>query len=90
MKKLAVPTIENLRLLGEVLYNLTGLNYYLGLQLRYFESIAMCGGYQGDYFVFYYDNYRLMNKLISEGNTFEFPLYNIGTKILKPYIYNSL
>ena len=90
MKKLAIPTIENLRLLGEVLYNLTGLQYYLNLPLQYYTSVAMCGVERGDYFRFYYDNYRLMNKLINEGNTFEFPLYNVSTKNIKPFIYNSL
>jgi hypothetical protein len=89
MKKLSKCSLENLRLLGEVLYNFTGLEYHLNLTQNYYQSKAMLGSFKGDFFEFYYQNYRLMKYFIEDGKTFEFPLYNLdGTK--KPYIYNQL
>ena len=90
MNKLAKPSIENLRILGEVLYNLTGLEYYLSLTLNYYTSVASFGAYRGQFFEFYYMEYNQLKTIINAGGTFKYPLYNLGTKQPKPFIYNSL
>jgi hypothetical protein len=90
MKKLKTPSINNLKILGEIMYNFTGLEYYLNLSLNYYTSVATCGTYRGHFFDFYFEVYKQVKENIQCGNTFEFPLYIIGTQQTKPFIYNSL
>jgi hypothetical protein len=89
MKRLNKCNLENLQILGEVLYNITGLEYYINLNLNYYTSVAMCGTYRGAFFSFYFDNLKLLKTLINNGETFKFPLCNLDEND-KRYIYNSL
>jgi hypothetical protein len=90
MKKLKTPSVDNLKILGEVMYNFAGLEYYLNLPLNYYTSVAMCGTYRGHFFDFYFEVYKQVKENVQNGKTFEFPLYIIGTQQPKPFIYNSL
>jgi len=90
MKKLNRPSIENLKLIGEILYNFTGNEFYLGLVSNYYQCKAMVLSYRGQFLEVYWENYNLVKKMVNEGKTFEFPLFKIGSTQPKPYIYNSL
>lgn len=90
MKNLSKPSKENLKIIGEVMYNITGLEYYLNLTQNYYQSKAMCGTYRGHFFEFYNEIYNQMKFSINNGCVFNYPLYCLKTKREKPYIYNSL
>ena len=89
MKKLSKCSLSNLKLIGEVIYNITGLEYYLNLTSNYYQSAAMCGSYRGHFFDFYFENLKLLKKLINKGETFNYPLCKLDGTI-KPYIFNSI
>ena len=90
MKKLSKPSIENLKVIGEILYNFTGNEYYLYLTIYYYQAKAMCSTYRGQFFSVYWENFNLVKQMVNEGKTFEFPLFKLGSTQPKPYIYNSL
>ena len=90
MKKLAIPSFQNLKILGEIMYNFTGLEYYLNLTLNYYTSVATCGTYRGSFFEFYHNIHKEVKSCVKNGNTFIYPLYSLETKQPKPFIYNSL
>ena len=85
MKKLSKPSVNNLKIVCEVLYNFTGLEYYLSICNTY-----SCKNMEITFFEFYYDLYNEAKEMVKNGETFKFPLYNLETKEPKPFIYNSL
>ena len=90
MKKLSKPSIENLKLIGEVLYNFTGNEFYLNLVSNYYQSKVMVCTYRGQFFEVYWEYLNLIKQMVNEGKTFQFPLFKLGSTQPKPYIYNSL
>ena len=90
MKKIAIPSIENLKIIGEILYNFYGNEFYLNLVSNYYQSKAMTGSYKGIFLNVYYQYYKEVKNAVKKGETFRYPLFNLGSNTPKPFIYNSL
>ena len=90
MKTLFKPSINNLKIVGEILYNFYGNEFYLNLVTNYYQSNAMIGTYRGKFFDVYYQYYNEVKLNVNSGNTFNYPLFILGTQQPKLFIYNSL
>ena len=90
MKKLSIPSIENLKIIGEILYNFYGNEFYLNLVSNYYQSKAMISSYKGMFLSIYYQYYNEVKQAVNKGEVFKYPLFTLGTTSQKPFIYNSL
>lgn len=90
MKTIQKPSISNLELIGEILYNFYGNEFYLNLVSNYYQSNAMIGTYRGKFFDVYFQYLNEVKENVNNGNVFNYPLFILGTQKQKPFIYNSL
>lgn len=68
-------TKQNFRVIREVAYNLSGLEYYLHL------PFSICD---------FWHVLKFIRKEIKSGAVYQYPLYNVGKHSFKPYIGNSV
>ena len=85
MKKLSKPSVTNLKVVCEILYNFTGLEYHLSICNTY-----NCKNMGITFFEFYFDLLNEVKEMVKNGETFKYPVYDSETKKAKPFIYNSL